>query len=230
MKTLLITGGSDGIGLELVKIALTHGDRVVTTYNTNFSNLKKLQGELLSREGSNLLMYQVDLADELSVSRFTQNIAQPLRTKKPYDVFIYNAGYKEESVQGRISPVALEKMRRVNALSPVKITGRLLEEKPDLKCVFVGSDTVFDIEKYPTCVEYAKTKQAQHNYVHFLYEKGFNVRSANLDPTKTRMTNNMGREVAEAARFLYEIATTDNYDDKVDVNIWEELGPIEPDE
>ncbi len=84
-KTWLITGTSQGIGLEMVKMALANGDNVAATAR-NVQGLKKAVGI----SSANFLPLEVDLLDEESVLaavKFTQE------TFGSIDVLVNNAGY-----------------------------------------------------------------------------------------------------------------------------------------
>lgn len=60
-KTALITGASDGIGLELGKIHASNGDDLVLVART-ISKLNELKSQLEKEFGINVLTIQKDLA------------------------------------------------------------------------------------------------------------------------------------------------------------------------
>ena len=80
-KTILITGANRGIGLELVKESISKNFLVIGT----FRNKKKSQ-ELLQFKSNNVKLFEMDVVDEKSISKVSNNI------KNPLDYLICNAG------------------------------------------------------------------------------------------------------------------------------------------
>ena len=63
-KTFLITGASNGIGFELVKMATDKGHNVIAI-SRNTSNLKSIKG---------VNVFSVDITDEKSLKSFTNRL------------------------------------------------------------------------------------------------------------------------------------------------------------
>ena len=80
-KTILITGANRGIGLELVKESISKNFSVIGT----FRNKQKSQ-ELLKIKSNNVELFEMDVVDEKSISKVSNNIKHPL------DYLICNAG------------------------------------------------------------------------------------------------------------------------------------------
>ena len=80
-KTILITGSSRGIGLELVKESLTKNFSVVGTFR-NKNNAK----ELLKLKSNNLKLFEMDVVKENSILNVSNNIDYTI------DYLICNAG------------------------------------------------------------------------------------------------------------------------------------------
>ena len=80
-KSILITGANRGIGLELVKESISKNFSVIGT----FRNKQKSQ-ELLKINSNNVKLFEMDVVDEKSISKVSNNIKHPL------DYLICNAG------------------------------------------------------------------------------------------------------------------------------------------
>ena len=83
-KNIVITGGSNGIGLELVRHYLNKNDTIYTTY----FNSKKELIELKKKYGNKLFFEKMDLANNKDISNFAKNIK---KNSKTLDIIILNA-------------------------------------------------------------------------------------------------------------------------------------------
>lgn len=84
-KTWFVTGGSQGIGLELVKILLASGNNVAAT-GRDLETLKAAVGNNTSQ----FLPLQVNLTNEKSIA---DAVSQTIAQYKTIDVLVNNAGY-----------------------------------------------------------------------------------------------------------------------------------------
>ena len=120
-KTILITGSTDGIGLETAKnlVALGHN---VLIHGRNSAKLEAAQKTLLELNGSgNIESYLADLSKLSEVKALAKNVAE--RHKK-FDVLINNAGVFKTT-----RPITEEGMYVrfvVNAIAPYMLTKELL--------------------------------------------------------------------------------------------------------
>jgi NAD(P)-dependent dehydrogenase (short-subunit alcohol dehydrogenase family) len=110
MKTLLITGGSRGIGLATVKEFLNNKYRVITT---STSGNVPLQNE-------NLLVYQLDLGNSSSITDFVKKL-----NNIKIDVLINNAGTANKDEE-RINIDGLRRTLDVNVIGMIDLTTQLL--------------------------------------------------------------------------------------------------------
>lgn len=120
-KTILITGSTDGIGLETAKMLVSQGHQVLL----HGRDLKKLENaekslSLLPGEGS-VESYGADLSRMANVESLVKAVAENHST---LDVVINNAGvYKTTDT---ITPDGLDVRFVVNAIAPYLLTQRLL--------------------------------------------------------------------------------------------------------
>lgn len=116
-----IVGGSSGIGLELVKIWLERGYRVVAGSRTaeSSSALETLQQDYpdhLSR-----LNLDVSQTDDMS-----ERVRQAWETYEGLDLWFYNAGTYRHMPSERWEPEAFEQMTQTNYLGAVRLMTHLL--------------------------------------------------------------------------------------------------------
>jgi NAD(P)-dependent dehydrogenase (short-subunit alcohol dehydrogenase family) len=110
MKTLLITGGSRGIGLATVKEFLNNKYKVIATSTSGKVPLRN----------ENLLAYQLNLENQNSIEEFVKNLDSP-----KVDILINNAGvgdHSEESINTKI----LRKTLEINLVGLIDLTTKLL--------------------------------------------------------------------------------------------------------
>ncbi|MFI3237331.1 MAG: SDR family NAD(P)-dependent oxidoreductase [Lachnospiraceae bacterium] len=119
MKTILITGSTDGIGLETAKLLAKEGHNLLI-HGRNAKKLDNVKKELL-KSNSNIKTYLADL----SILKNTENLAEEiLATNEKIDVIINNAGVfvlDETTTKDR-----LDTRFAVNTISPYLLTKMLL--------------------------------------------------------------------------------------------------------
>ncbi|MEM9907498.1 MAG: SDR family NAD(P)-dependent oxidoreductase [Cyanobacteria bacterium P01_D01_bin.44] len=120
-KTILITGSTDGIGLETAKILVSMGHHVLL-HGRNPSKLGKVKKMLSALPGGGMVDgYVADLSVMVNVEALAKAVAEK-HTK--FDVLINNAG-----VYNSPDPVTqdgLDIRFAVNAIAPYLLTQRLL--------------------------------------------------------------------------------------------------------
>ena len=89
MKTILITGGSKGIGKELVKTITKKGHDVFFTYRYSKEQSDKIVEELNAEGYQNVQALQCDMSDESAVKRLFKENKEALQS---VNILINNAG------------------------------------------------------------------------------------------------------------------------------------------
>ncbi len=119
-KTILITGATDGIGLETAKMLLAQGHQVLL-HGRNRSKLDEVQKSLgaLSNDGQ-IEGYLADLSNLAEVDALADAIAEK---HDKLDVLINNAGVFK--VSETTTPDGLDVRFVVNTISPYRLTQRL---------------------------------------------------------------------------------------------------------
>lgn len=122
METVLITGASRGIGLELVKQFLKSGYKVIGTHRGQHSEeLKSL------KSSGNLDIYELEVTDDLSITKLADNLKGTT-----IDILINNAGIlgPESQALESVDAEGWMKTFMVNSIAPLMVSRALL---PNLK-------------------------------------------------------------------------------------------------
>jgi len=119
MKTILITGSSRGIGLELVHQYAERDDRVFATYRTPSTALKAL-------ESMRVTLLPLDVGDPSSIDAAYHAVRAETDS---LDVLINNAAITNESGErlGSFDQASMLEMFRINTIAPVLVTQRFLD-------------------------------------------------------------------------------------------------------
>jgi len=120
-KTILITGSTDGIGLETARMLVSKGHKVLL-HGRNPAKLEKVAKELSSLPGDGQVeSYLADLSRMVEVEYLAKSVAE---RHARLDVLINNAGVLK--VADPITPERLDGRFVVNTLAPYLLTQRLL--------------------------------------------------------------------------------------------------------
>ena len=120
-KTILITGSTDGIGLETARMLISQGHHVLL-HGRNPEKLETVEKALSALAGGGRVSsYLGDLSRMVDVDAFTQAVAEQ---HTQLDVLINNAGILR--TQEPITDEGLDVRFVVNTIAPYLITQRLL--------------------------------------------------------------------------------------------------------
>lgn len=115
-KIALVTGGTSGIGKQIVTQLLAKGCKVITCYSNNDENAKNLESEI---NNENLLILKCDVSDENQVIEMFKEI------KKKYgslDYLVNNAGTFVDNLIKDFSIDDFKKVLNINLLGKVICT------------------------------------------------------------------------------------------------------------
>ncbi len=115
-QTMIVTGASRGIGLEMCRVLATRGDRVIATARATTPAL----AEIASAHGVEVM--ELEVTDAGSINALAKRLSG-----RPIDALINNAGVS--STAKSISELTMEELQRVfaiNASAPMLVAAALL--------------------------------------------------------------------------------------------------------
>lgn len=188
--TILITGGTSGIGLELVRQFYAHGNQIIVA-SRNSDKLNQLQTEF-----PRVITLVCDLADRKSVRKLLEHC---LNTYPELNILINNAGiqYNYSWAEEEDGFSKISKETRVNLISPMHLVYGLLPglmKQKEAAIINVSSALAFHPKK--SAPVYCASKAGIHNFSKSIrYQlKGSNVKVFEIIPplVDTPMTEGRG--------------------------------------
>lgn len=120
-KTILVTGATDGIGLETARMLISHGHNVLL-HGRNQTKLEKVEESLSAQKNrGNIESYLYDLSSMAEVEALAKAVAEK---HTQLDVLINNAGVY--GVGNSVTSDGLDTRFAVNTIAPYLLTKRLL--------------------------------------------------------------------------------------------------------
>jgi len=205
MKTILVTGGTSGIGLEIVKSLLRAGHCVISTTRNAARSVELAQKLVNETNNSNLHFLEVDFADFNSVRLYAERVKKQFAS---IDVLVNNAGTWEMTFKE--TKDGIETNLQINHLSPMLLTLELLpllEASGDARIVNTSSGAhrrnIYDFDDmewrnkpYDGVATYSQSKLFNLWFSLQLIEQlqGKNITVNTIHPgyVKTALFNNMG--------------------------------------
>ncbi|MGG7467067.1 SDR family NAD(P)-dependent oxidoreductase [Chryseobacterium arthrosphaerae] len=210
-KTVIITGGYAGIGLETTKVLTLAGAHVIIPAR----DLEKAGKNLLGFE--NIELEKMDLMNPLSIEAFAERF---ISSGRPLDLLINNAGIMW--VPLRRDSRGIESQLATNYLGQFHLTAKLwpaLKKANGARVISVSSyghqmapfdfeDPNFEKRDYETLLGYGQSKTACNLFSVALDKRGkeFNIRAYSLHPGSVYGTD-LGRE--EPVELFKQLGTHD---------------------
>ncbi|AHL33902.1 3-ketoacyl-ACP reductase [Pseudomonas brassicacearum] len=161
-KTVLVTGGAQGIGRAIVEAFALRGARVV------IADLGLTQAEAVASEltagGCQVQAVGVDLADATAISGMMAGLEQGMGR---LDVLVHNAGYFPLTPFAEITPPILERTLAVNLSALFWLTQAALPmfQRQGQGCVLVTSSVTGPRVAYPGLSHYAASKAGVNGFI-----------------------------------------------------------------
>lgn len=161
-KTVLVTGGAQGIGQAIVEAFALRGARVV------IADLRQPEAQALAHalceRGGEVEALSVDLADATAVVAMMADLQQRLGR---LDILVHNAGYFPLTAFADITPAILERTLAVNLSALFWLTQAALPmfQRQGQGCVLVTSSVTGPRVAYPGLSHYAASKAGVNGFI-----------------------------------------------------------------
>ena len=161
-KVALVTGGTSGIGKEIVKKLIQKGSKVVTCYSSNEENAKLLESEINSE---NLFILKCDVSNEQEVSKMFNAIINKFNG---IDILVNNAGIAIDTTFEDKTVENFRKIIDVNLIGTYlcsKYVGKVMLESKKGKIINISSTNAIDTF-YPESCDYDASKAGVISLTH----------------------------------------------------------------
>ena len=157
MKTVIVTGGSRGIGAAIVKELASIGYNVVLNYNKSEESAKKIQTEL-KEKNINIEIFKADVSKREEVTKLVEIT---LNKYKNIDVLINNAGIDQIKPFTDITDEDWNSMMSINLNSVFYCTQEVLKNMIQNKsgCI-INISSIWGITGASCEVHYSASKAA----------------------------------------------------------------------
>jgi 3-oxoacyl-[acyl-carrier protein] reductase len=161
-KTVLVTGGAQGIGRAIVEAFALHGARVMIA-DLRLAQARTLAADMNAR-ACQVEAVDIDLADAKAVFELVQQLD---RDWGRLDILIHNAGYFPLTPFAEITPAILERTLAVNLSALFWLTQAALPmfQRQGNGCVLVTSSVTGPRVAYPGLSHYAASKAGVNGFV-----------------------------------------------------------------
>ena len=119
MKTVLITGGSRGIGKAVaIKIA-EKGNQIIINYVSEKTDTEKLKNELLEAGAKDVLLIKADVSNSEDVKNM---VKESIEKFEKIDILVNNAGITKDNLLMRMSEEEFDKVIQINLKGTYLVT------------------------------------------------------------------------------------------------------------
>jgi 3-oxoacyl-[acyl-carrier protein] reductase len=191
MRTVLVTGGSRGLGAALVESFLELGDAVVTCSRSSSSRLDAWGSnpDLAGR----FYEESLDLADHAATERFMHRVRERFDR---IDVLINNAGLARDGVLPLVTDEAIDQVIDLNLRATIHltrlVTRRMLRQHGG---TIINISSIVGLSGYRGLSVYSATKAALDGFTRSLArelgERGITVNSVAPGYLRSQMTDGM---------------------------------------
>jgi len=159
-KTVLVTGGSKGIGRACIEAFAAEGANVVINYGHD-DKAAELAAEEAKKHGVKVLTVRADINSQSEVDAMVRVILKDFPT---IDVLINNAGlYVEGDAPDNLE--AIQKVYETNVFGEIRITKAILPHMKKGKIIFISSIHGKLGHGRPNAIGYSSSKAAIESYM-----------------------------------------------------------------
>lgn len=197
-KVVVVTGGSKGIGAEIVKTLANEGYKIVLNYNKSEESAKKIQEELLNK-GIKIEIFKADVSKREESKKLIKFTIEKFNT---IDILINNAGIAQEKIFTDITDTDWNYMLQNNLNSAFYCTQEVVETMiHNKKGCIINISSIWGITGASCEVAYSTTKAAINGFTRALAKElgPSNIRVNAIAPgiIDTQMNSNLTAEELE---------------------------------
>lgn len=119
MKTVLITGGSRGIGKAVAMKFAENGYKIIINYVSDKTDTEQLKKELLQAGASDILLIKADVSNSEDVKNM---VKESIEKFEKIDVLVNNAGITKDNLLMRMSEEEFDKVIQINLKGTYLVT------------------------------------------------------------------------------------------------------------
>lgn len=159
-KTVLITGGSKGIGRAIALAMAQAGANVIVNYDSDDAAAAQISKDLAEYPGKHLVL-KADITSDEAVAKMFDDVAKDFPA---IDVLVNNAGIFDES-DGPDNLEAFRTVFDINFLAQVRVTNAARKHMPKGKIIFLSSVHGMLGHGGPDAIAYSAMKAALDSYM-----------------------------------------------------------------
>ena len=197
-KVVVVTGGSKGIGAEIVKTLANEGYKIVLNYNKSEESAKKIQEDLLNN-GIKIEIFKADVSKREESKKLIKFTIEKFNT---IDILINNAGIAQEKIFTDITEEDWNYILQNNLNSAFYCTQEAVKEMiHNKKGCIINISSIWGITGASCEVAYSTTKAAINGFTKALAKElgPSNIRVNAIAPgiIDTQMNRNLTAEELE---------------------------------
>jgi 3-oxoacyl-[acyl-carrier protein] reductase len=187
---VLVSGGSRGLGLAIVRSLLEQGRQVATFSRTPGAALEELQ----TRHGGQLIFHGGDMADPASLEKVVKAVE---RSAGPIEALVNNAGIAIDGVLATMRPQQIEQLIAINLTGTLLVT-RLVTRQMVVRArgSIINISSIIGLRGYAGLAAYSATKAGLDGMTRGLARElgPRNIRVNSIAPgyLETEMTHGLG--------------------------------------
>ena len=200
-RTVVITGGSRGLGAGLVRSFLESGDRVATCSRSVTPEIERWAND--ADLAGRFLHSVVDLQEPAAIERFVGEVSDAF---EQVDVLVNNAGIAREGVLGLVSREDLDAVIDLNVKGTIWMTRAVVRRMlPRHKGRVINVSSIVGLSGYRGLPVYSASKAALDGFTRALARElgshGITVNSVAPGYLRTEMSHGLDdRQLAQISR------------------------------
>lgn len=162
MKTILITGGTRGLGFAIANKFASNNYNLILNYVSNEENAELIKEELIKKYGVEILLVKADVSNEEEVKMLFNKATQKYGS---IDIVVNNAGIAMDCLVEDKTVDNFKRILDVNLIGPFLISkyfGKAMFENKKGCIINISSTNGIDTY-YPESIDYDASKAALNN-------------------------------------------------------------------